>query len=137
MREGRWIIIEDIDLAPMDVLSVLVPLLETRQLFIPGRGQAIQAAMGFQLFATQPIRRPTSTTTTTTTSDGSNNNNTDSNSNSRLPLHLSASVGGNAVLLSNLWTRVLIEPLSAEELVEVVKAKYPEMSYLASQFVGK
>jgi midasin (ATPase involved in ribosome maturation) len=32
-------VIEDIDLAPMEVLSVLIPLLETRKLFIPGRGE--------------------------------------------------------------------------------------------------
>lgn len=37
--EGRWILIEDIDLAPPDVLQVLVPLLESRRLFIPGRAE--------------------------------------------------------------------------------------------------
>lgn len=51
----RWIVIEDIDLAPLDVLSVLIPLLETQELFIPGRGEAIKARQGFQLFATQPM----------------------------------------------------------------------------------
>eukprot|EP01132_Coremiostelium_polycephalum_P002326 gene2326-2870_t len=53
--EGRWILIEDIDLAPMEVLSVLIPLLENRTLFIPGRGEVIEAATGFQLFATQTL----------------------------------------------------------------------------------
>lgn len=55
VSEGRWIVIEDIDLAPMEVLSVLIPLLETRKLFIPGRGEVIEAAPGFQLFATQTL----------------------------------------------------------------------------------
>jgi midasin (ATPase involved in ribosome maturation) len=39
----------------MDVLSILIPLLETRQLFIPGRGEQIPAKNGFQMFATQTI----------------------------------------------------------------------------------
>jgi len=51
--EGRWILIEDIDYAPADVLSVLLPLLETRQLFIPARGEQVRAQQGFQLFATR------------------------------------------------------------------------------------
>ena len=36
---GRWVLIEDIDLAPKDVVSLLVPVLECRQLFVPGRGE--------------------------------------------------------------------------------------------------
>lgn len=47
--------IEDIDLAPAEVMSVLIPLLETRKIFIPGRGDVIEAANGFQLFATQTL----------------------------------------------------------------------------------
>ena len=53
VSEGRWILIEDIDLAPSDVLSVLLPLLETRELFLASRGERIHAASGFQLFATR------------------------------------------------------------------------------------
>ncbi|EGC33347.1 hypothetical protein DICPUDRAFT_154614 [Dictyostelium purpureum] len=55
VSEGRWILIEDIDLAPVEVLSVLIPLLENRTLFIPGRGEVIEASNGFQLFATQTL----------------------------------------------------------------------------------
>ena len=50
--EGRWLVIEDINLAPTDVLAALVPLLETRQLQLPQRAQSITAAEGFQLIAT-------------------------------------------------------------------------------------
>jgi len=39
---GLWIVIEDINLAPTDVLSVLLLLLEKRELFIPGRGELIK-----------------------------------------------------------------------------------------------
>ncbi len=39
VRAGKWLLVEDIDLAPMEVLSVLRPLLENRKLFIPERGE--------------------------------------------------------------------------------------------------
>lgn len=52
VREGRWLLLEDIDCAPMDVISVLIPLLESRMLSIPGK-ENIKAAPGFHLFATQ------------------------------------------------------------------------------------
>lgn len=35
VTEGRWIVFEDIDMAPVEVLAVLLPLLETRYLHIP------------------------------------------------------------------------------------------------------
>ena len=37
--EGRWILIEDIDLAPFDVISILIPLLESKTLFIASRDE--------------------------------------------------------------------------------------------------
>ena len=37
----------------MEVLSTLLPLLEGRRLFVPSRGESLEAAPGFQLFATQ------------------------------------------------------------------------------------
>ena len=53
MTGGHWILLEDIDYAPMDVVSVLMPLLESRALSIPGHGDEVKASPGFQLFATQ------------------------------------------------------------------------------------
>ena len=53
VRAGFWILLEDIDLAPMDVISVLIPLLESRMLSVPAHGNAVKASPGFQLFATQ------------------------------------------------------------------------------------
>ena len=50
VTKGAWVLIEDVDLAPFEVLSALVPLLEKRRLYVPGRGESIQAAPGFQLF---------------------------------------------------------------------------------------
>ena len=53
VTQGRWVLIEDIDLAPMDVMAILVPLLETRWLHIPSRGERIKAKNGFHVFATR------------------------------------------------------------------------------------
>ncbi|RHY65930.1 hypothetical protein DYB30_003550 [Aphanomyces astaci] len=50
VTEGRWVVIEDIDRASMDVLAALLPLLTTNELMV--RGQAITASPGFQLLAT-------------------------------------------------------------------------------------
>eukprot|EP01114_Cavostelium_apophysatum_P009738 TRINITY_DN2299_c0_g1_i6.p1 TRINITY_DN2299_c0_g1~~TRINITY_DN2299_c0_g1_i6.p1 ORF type:complete len:3028 (+),score=822.70 TRINITY_DN2299_c0_g1_i6:117-9200(+) len=103
VTDGKWIVIEDIDLASMDVLSVLIPLLETRQLFIPGRGEVIKAADSFQLFATQ------------TTGTGSRSN--------------------HSPILRNLWTKLVVEPLSSDELIQVLKELFPEMANIAKTFL--
>ncbi|KAK9849644.1 hypothetical protein WJX84_000969, partial [Apatococcus fuscideae] len=50
--EGRWLVIENIDLAPPDVLASLRPLLEGRALHLPNRAAAIDPAPGFQLIGT-------------------------------------------------------------------------------------
>lgn len=51
MKEGKWIVIEDIERAGNDVLSVLLPLLEGRPLEMSGRGE-IEMAKGGQIIAT-------------------------------------------------------------------------------------
>ncbi|KAK3322472.1 hypothetical protein B0H66DRAFT_590209 [Apodospora peruviana] len=52
VKEGRWVLIEDLDRAPTDVMSTLLPLIERGELLIPGRGERIQASVGFRMFAT-------------------------------------------------------------------------------------
>ena len=52
VADGRWLVIEDVNLAPPDVLAALIPLLERRQLQLPQRAHAMHAAPGFQLIAT-------------------------------------------------------------------------------------
>ncbi|KAF7722956.1 AAA ATPase midasin [Apophysomyces ossiformis] len=102
VQEGRWVLIEDIDLAPAEVISVLLPLLETRHLFIPSRGEKIKAKEGFQLFGTRsfvPSRSGKGMT----------------------------SRGGDLVSGANLWTRVHVDALSMEELGNVVRQKFPHI----------
>ena len=52
VREGRWVLVEDLDRAPTEVLSVLLPLIEHGELLIPNRGERVHAARGFKLIAT-------------------------------------------------------------------------------------
>ena len=49
---GDWLLIEDVDQAPPDVLSALEPLIQRRELHILSRGMVIRADPGFHLFMT-------------------------------------------------------------------------------------
>lgn len=50
---GKWLLLEDIDSAPLDVASVLSNLMETGTLCVPGYRDTIYASSKFQLFVTQ------------------------------------------------------------------------------------
>ncbi|KAJ3574669.1 hypothetical protein NPX13_g4291 [Xylaria arbuscula] len=52
VREGRWVLIEDLDRAPNELMSTLLPLVENGELLIPSRGEKIEASSTFRLFAT-------------------------------------------------------------------------------------
>ncbi|ORX92053.1 hypothetical protein BCR34DRAFT_608897 [Clohesyomyces aquaticus] len=52
VNEGRWIFVEDLDRAPNEVVSTLLPLIERGELLIPSRGETIRAARGFRIIAT-------------------------------------------------------------------------------------
>lgn len=52
VTKGLWIVFEDIDTAPFEILTALLPLLEDRTLHISSRGETIQAAKNFQVFGT-------------------------------------------------------------------------------------
>lgn len=52
VKEGRWVFIEDLDRAPNAIVSTLLPLIERGELLIPSRGEKLQAAAGFKIFAT-------------------------------------------------------------------------------------
>ncbi len=45
VTEGRWVVIEDINMAPPDVLAALVPLLESGTLHVASRAQVGGAAL--------------------------------------------------------------------------------------------
>ena len=51
VKQGRWIFIEDLDRAPNEVISVILPLIERGELLIPSRGEIIRTGPGFKLLA--------------------------------------------------------------------------------------
>jgi len=54
LRQGHWIILDELNLAPSDVLEALNRLLDdNRELYIPETGETVRPAKGFMLFATQ------------------------------------------------------------------------------------
>ncbi|KAJ3195669.1 hypothetical protein HK101_011411 [Irineochytrium annulatum] len=101
VTQGRWILFEDIDLAPMEVLSILLPLLETRDLFIPSRGEKITAKEGFQLFATRTVFS------------------------AKGGRHVAGLNAG-----SSLWMRIEVRPLPLEEVAEVILYRYQALGPL-------
>ncbi|CAG8485903.1 6023_t:CDS:10 [Diversispora eburnea] len=107
VREGRWVLIEDIDLAPPDVISILLPLLETNHLFIPSRGERIKAKQGFQLFATKRLLP-----------ERENNHTKDKN------------------FSSTLWNKIKIHPLSSDELAHVIEKRFPRLCELVSELMN-
>ncbi|KAI4269451.1 MAG: hypothetical protein L6R38_007465, partial [Xanthoria sp. 2 TBL-2021] len=50
--EGRWVLVEDFDRAPAEIVSMLLPLLERKEMLIPHWGETIRAAPGFRVIAT-------------------------------------------------------------------------------------
>ncbi|KAA8897801.1 hypothetical protein FN846DRAFT_910245 [Sphaerosporella brunnea] len=96
VREGRWVLVEDIDKAPTEVLSVLLPLIERGELDIPSRGQKIKAARGFRLI----------TTARTTPSN-------------------SHDVSTPNLLGSRLWVRANVEMPAESELQTIVNSVHP------------
>lgn len=54
MRKGHWLILDELNLAPTEVLEALNRVLDdNRELFIPETQQTIKAHEKFMLFATQ------------------------------------------------------------------------------------
>ena len=54
MQTGSWVILDELNLAPTDVLEALNRVLDdNRELFIPETGETIKASPGFRLFGTQ------------------------------------------------------------------------------------
>ncbi|ELT89072.1 hypothetical protein CAPTEDRAFT_156074, partial [Capitella teleta] len=105
VTQGHWVLLEDIDYAPMDVVSTLVPLLETGVLSLPGHGDEIRPHPSFRLFASR----------------------------SGSTLFKQSSTG--AALLEKLWSRVIVEPLSSTELQQVIEEKHPQLSTVAPRLV--
>lgn len=96
VKEGRWVLVEDIDKAPTDVLGVLLPLIERGELDVPSRGERIKAARGFRLITT-----------------------------ARTAPWTPQDVSTVSLLGSRLWLRVDVEMPPESELQTIVNSKHP------------
>lgn len=109
VTEGRWVVIEDLDRAPPDIMSTLLSLLERREMLIPNRGEYIRAAPGFRLIAT--IR---------------------SSLNGKLEL---VTPGANMIGFRH-WTTVPMLVPPNRELAEVVAHQYPILASYRDKIIG-
>jgi midasin len=55
---GRWLVIEDIDRAPLEVAASLSTLLERRRLYLPDKGKEVAVHKSFRIFGTRSIAAP-------------------------------------------------------------------------------
>ncbi|XP_060907246.1 midasin [Labrus mixtus] len=106
---GQWILLEDIDHAPLDVISVLLPLMENKKLMIPGREDCIDVAPGFQFFATRRMYY----------SGGSWHKPQNS----------------HAALLDKYWTKLQMGNMTREELKKVLVSRYPLLTVVSDRLL--
>jgi len=100
VTKGRWILIEDLDRAPGEVLSTLLPLIERRELSLPGKDQSLRASPGFRIFATSRTSRDT-----------------------QGKIYNPAS----SILGIRRWKKVDIDPLPMDELSTVITGLLPQI----------
>jgi midasin len=107
VSEGRWVVFEDIDLAPLDVLSMIVSLVESRALFIPSRGEMIEARPGFQLFATRSTR-----------------------------VEVASRAGFHASMVSSGWTHVRVDAMTSTDIATILASAYPRLVPFLNDVLG-
>lgn len=103
LREGRWVVLKDIDRASSEVLGLLGPLVESlddsrkigarASIAVPNRG-TVYSAEGFALFATRS-------------------------------LEYSADIPPATFLHSHKWREVTMPAIADEDLVQLVNSKFP------------
>ncbi|XP_010261987.1 PREDICTED: midasin isoform X2 [Nelumbo nucifera] len=103
---GLWVVFEDIDNAPSDVHSILLPLLEGASSFVTGRGEEISVAESFRLFGTISSSKH----------DGSHN------------------AEGN-ISFGVLLIRVMIGLSNREDLFDIVNAWYPNLETISEKLI--
>ncbi|WEW57086.1 AAA ATPase midasin [Emydomyces testavorans] len=97
-KEGRWVLIEDLDRAPSEVLSVILPLIKNRELVIPSRKECIRCAEDFRIIATMR---------STVNSKG-----------------IDVAPAGT-MLGSRLWRQVQVKALPSVEIRQIIEEEFP------------
>ncbi|KAJ5175879.1 Midasin [Penicillium canariense] len=97
-REGRWVLIEDLDRAPSEVLGLILPIIERGELTIASRRERIKCAEGFKIIATMK---------------------------SSYNIAGEEVAPSTSMLGSRLWQRVPVASLSVGEMRDVILQKFP------------
>lgn len=105
VQNGSWVLVEDIDRAPSEIVTVLLSLLTSRELVIPSRNQVIKASPGFQIIAT-------------TSAISSYNNG------------LSTDIVG-----ARSWTPIVLHPANNDDLETLIRSIKPFLTPLAASML--
>ncbi|KAJ5112649.1 hypothetical protein N7532_000694 [Penicillium argentinense] len=97
-REGRWLLIEDLDRAPSEVLGLILPIIERGELTIASRRERIKCAEGFKIIATMK---------------------------SSYNIAGEELAPTTSMLGSRLWEKVPVASLPVDEMRDVVLQKFP------------
>eukprot|EP00928_Gymnodinium_smaydae_P070251 TRINITY_DN54136_c0_g1_i1.p1 TRINITY_DN54136_c0_g1~~TRINITY_DN54136_c0_g1_i1.p1 ORF type:complete len:2263 (+),score=321.22 TRINITY_DN54136_c0_g1_i1:723-6791(+) len=145
---GRWLVLEDVDRVPLEVLAALRPLAGSRQLVLPDRGQRLDASLGFQLFGTLSIARSGATSRPAfvdshsheSVSDGRKVANEDAMSGAVQGTLASDEqtfdFAGRVPAPVAAWTRVQIPLVEREHLALIVEGLFPELKGLVPQLLA-
>ncbi|XP_041985023.1 midasin [Aricia agestis] len=109
VRDGHWLLLEDIDCAALDVASTLSSLLERKTLCVPGYRDALSVTPGFQLFVTQR---------TVVTNYG-----------------FQKKLSNSSALLQKHLTQINVEPLSRSEMAEIIQIKFPSLTTISPRMI--
>ncbi|KNA10543.1 hypothetical protein SOVF_143350 isoform A [Spinacia oleracea] len=101
IKNGFWVVFENIDQAASDVQSILLPLLEGGSSFLTGFGEGIRVAEGFRIFSTISTAKA----------------------------DICCQQGRNT--LSALWRRVMVRSAASTDLSNIVSAWYPVLEPIA------
>ncbi|CCK71283.1 AAA family ATPase midasin KNAG_0G02250 [Huiozyma naganishii CBS 8797] len=114
VKEGRWVLIEDIDKAPTEVLSILLSLLEKRELTIPSRGEVIKAANGFQIISTVRMN------------DEITNKRTEANERNNYNLN---------IIGMRVWRTVHLDELTTSDVNQILCRRFPVLLHLIPKLI--
>ncbi|KAL9624723.1 MAG: hypothetical protein Q9160_001077 [Pyrenula sp. 1 TL-2023] len=93
VKDGRWVLVENLDRASSEVMSILIPLIEQGELLIASRRERVRASPGFKILATIRTRPNVSREAIGTTS---------------------------SILGGRLWQTVPISPLDIDDAQSIV-----------------
>ena len=109
VTQGRWLLLEDVDRAPLEVMTALAPLLEGSSLYLPGRATSIKPPPKFRLFATMTVHA------------------------SRTPAITSVA---RSVYRPGHWLHIHIQAPTAADLSRILASRYPLLADVAKPMVG-